>query len=81
MIEPEQEGGDEDDGPVHLRRWISWVPEKPVELEALGHEDRLCSLFQQVLEVPLVCICGQVVNRPGQNLFSSAAIYESLEHL
>lgn len=61
---PEQKGGHKDNCPTHLRRWISRVPEEPVELEALRHEDRLRRLLQQVLEVPLVCVGGQVVHRP-----------------
>ena len=59
---PEQQRGHEDNSPAHFGRWISWVPEKPVELEALGHEDRLRGLLQQVLKVPLVGVGSQVVH-------------------
>ena len=36
--------------------------EEPIELEALAHEDGLHRLLEQVLEVPLVGVDGEVVD-------------------
>ena len=58
----EQQTGDEHLQPLVLLPRARHRPEEPVELEALAHEDGLHRLLEQVLEVPLVGVDGQVVD-------------------
>ena len=59
----EQQGGDKDDRSGHLWGWVSWITKEPIEMKALGHEDSLCSFFQEIFKVPFVCVSSQIVYR------------------